>query len=725
MRRALVLIVFAGMATLVGALGLRPGSSPADPALGRMAASAPKPEALQLPITQTVLFSSGVGYYQREGQVEGNARIDLTFPVQDINDLLKSMVLQDLDGGRVAAVSCESRDPVQKTLRSFAIDLTGNPGYGEVLNQARGEKVEVILQSSNTSQPGTLNGTIMGVEKQKQPAGKEGSVDVELLNLWCTEGMRGVKLSDVQRVRFLNPVLEGEVRRALEVLSLSHDMQKKAVSLSFEGDGKRHVKVSYVVESPIWKTSYRLALGKDNKLFLQAWAVVENPSDEDWNGVRMALVSGRPVSFQMDLYQPIYIPRPAIEPELFASLRPPTYTGPMDKYGANPVVSPDLNLIRDEKKPLKDLNDAEAQGPAERRASRPANSPADAFKTKRLDEAKKGTDSLGDQGVASAATAADLGDYFQYVIDHPVTLPRQKSALLPVLNKDVQGTRVSIYNEATLAKHPLLGLRFKNTTGIPLTQGPVTVFDQNSYAGDARILDLQKGEERLLSYAIDLGTEVEPVAKREPDRFTAVKITKGILQTTIRERETKTYNIKNRSEQDRVVLIEHAFRPDFKLVDKTMPRERARDVYRFEAKVAAGKSASQEVTEERDILSQTALTNLTDETIRLVFNSTVASPRVVEAIKKGQELKLKAAETQRELALAEQQLADIERDQQRLRANLKETPPTAEAYKKYLAKLDAQETEVDKLMSRIKELRREGTVQKKAYDNYLANLSVE
>ena len=114
-------------------------------------------------------------------------------------------------------------------------------------------------------------------------------------------------------------------------------------------------------------------------------------------------------------------------------------------------------------------------------------------------------------GVASAATAAKLGDFFQYAIDKPVTLPRQKSALLPIINKDVEGTRVTIYNERTQAKFPLLGLKFKNTSGLHLMQGPITVFEGSNYAGDARILDLQPNEERLISYAIDLGTEVNPV----------------------------------------------------------------------------------------------------------------------------------------------------------------------------------------------------------------------
>src|SRR5262249_50178239 len=182
------------------------------------------------------------------------------------------------------------------------------------------------------TQPATLTGTIIGIEAKEEVVSKDKIVHVEMLNLWCAEGMRSVKLADVTRVRFLNPVMENEMRRALEVLSLSHDTQKKAVSLVFTGEGKRPVKVSYVVENPIWKTSFRLVL-KEGKPYLQGWAVVENPSDEDWNNVHLSLVSGRPISFQMDLYQPLYVPRPTVEPELFASLRPPTYNAAMELDG--------------------------------------------------------------------------------------------------------------------------------------------------------------------------------------------------------------------------------------------------------------------------------------------------------------------------------------------------------------------------------------------------------
>src|SRR2546421_1530885 len=148
-------------------------------------------------------------------------------------------------------------------------------------------------------------------------------------------------MSEIQRVRFLNPIMDSEFKKALETLALSHDTQKKAVSINFVGEGKRTVRVGYVIENPIWKTSYRLVLDKkEGKPFLQGWAIVENPSDEDWNKVRMALISGRPISFQMDLYQPLYVPRPVVEPELFASLRPPTYSGELADNGRTPPAGP-------------------------------------------------------------------------------------------------------------------------------------------------------------------------------------------------------------------------------------------------------------------------------------------------------------------------------------------------------------------------------------------------
>ena len=270
----------------------------------------PQPGSAELPITRIVLFTSGVGYFQREGQVDGNARVDLQFHTQDINDLLKSLVVQDTGGGHISAVNYDSRDPVEKTLKSFAINLTSNPSLGDLLGQVRGEQIELVTygEDGKQGQPATLTGAIVGVQKVKKPAGKYQVLDADQLNLMTRDGLEGVALDRVQRIRFLKPELEQEFRKALEVLATAHDKQKKTVTLKFAGNGKRIVKVGYVTESPMWKTSYRLSLdedAKENKALLQGWAIVENTTDEDWKQVGLSLISGRPISFQMDLYEPL------------------------------------------------------------------------------------------------------------------------------------------------------------------------------------------------------------------------------------------------------------------------------------------------------------------------------------------------------------------------------------------------------------------------------------
>src|SRR5262249_8675149 len=236
----------------VGWLLFHPPSSTARPAqAGEKAQEGPRSTALG--IGRAVLYSSGGGYFQREGAGEGDARGGLAFPVARVHDLIKSMVLRDLDGGAVSAVSIDSSAPTERTLKSFAVNLTGNPSFAQILNQARGEKVEVALAQPGAAAAGTLSGTAVGGGRPGQAAGKD-AVEVAVLNLWCSDGMRSVKLGDVQRVRFLNPVLEGEFKKALETLALSHDTQKKGVSIRFAGEGKRRVRVGYVIENPLWKT---------------------------------------------------------------------------------------------------------------------------------------------------------------------------------------------------------------------------------------------------------------------------------------------------------------------------------------------------------------------------------------------------------------------------------------------------------------------------------------
>jgi hypothetical protein len=425
----------------------------------------------------------------------------------------------------------------------------------------------------------------------------------------------------------------------------------------------------------------------------------------------------------MDLYQPLYVPRPTVELELFASLRPVAYSGRMDGDAAVAVNA--LSEIAPTAPPA-----PAKPGLAQNRARGEyagyglAMTPGDAKKA--------GKDFLGDDkfnlrtsGVATAANASKLGDFFQYLIAKPVSLSRQKSALLPIVNKDVEGTRMSIYNERTQAKFPLLGLKLKNTSGLHLMQGPITVFEGSNYAGDARIFDLQPNEERLLSYAVDLGTEVNPVPAPTNGRITSVKAVKGLIHTTTRQRESKSYTIKNRNDAERLVLVEHPVRNDFKLVDTDKPTETASDFYRFQLKVAPGKTETLAVNEERIFNSQVAITNSGDDQIRFFINETASSPGVKAALQKALDLRWELNKTTREIAELQRQLNVITTDQTRLRANLKETPGGSPLAKRYLDKLNEQETQIEQYQADVKRLQGVEHSQKKAFDDYLANLNVQ
>ena len=275
-----------------------------------------------LDVTRVALFNSGVGYFECVSDITGNATAELKFRTDQINDILKSLVVQDFGGGTIGAVSYASHDPIEKTLKSFGVDITGKPTLGELLDQLRGEPVEI-------AGPRQISGVILGVEK-KRIVMDNSIVEVFLLNLLSETGLEQLDLSELRGIRLTSEKIDAELRKALETLAMGHDADKKSVLLNFEGLGSRKVRVAYLLEAPIWKTSYRLVLNDDADPFLQGWATVENATEEDWNNVRLSLISGRPISFRMDLYTPIYIPRPMEQLDLYASLRPPDYEGELD-----------------------------------------------------------------------------------------------------------------------------------------------------------------------------------------------------------------------------------------------------------------------------------------------------------------------------------------------------------------------------------------------------------
>ncbi len=678
-----------------------------------------KPAKVELssdvPLERVVLFNSGVGFFDRQGSVKGDAQIELKFNVEDINDLLKSMVLQDLGGGHISAVTYGSKDPITKTLKTFAIDLTSNPTLGQILNQVRGERVEIDAAKS-------ITGIILGVETKKKEIGKDrDTIDVDMLNLLTDEGLRSVPLENVGTIRLLNEKLDKEFRQALKVLALGHDTDKKTVTLNFLGDGKRTVRVGYIQQAPIWKTSYRLVLKDDAAPFLQGWAIVENTTEEDWNKVDLTLVSGRPISFIMNLYDPLYVQRPVVEPELYASLRPQTYG--QDLAAKNAEFDRLQDATKRDGKPEQMALRRRAAGPANAAGALRLRPPCGGRRRPGTTEGRNGAFNM-QQGVQSLSQATNVGELFQYEIATPVTLPRQESAMLPIVNESVKGSKVSIYNQQVQAKHPLNGLRLTNSTDLHLMQGPITVFDGGAYAGDARIEDMQPGTERLISYALDLDTEVAPETVGHPDEITQVRLIKGVLYVDHKHQRTNKYTIKNSGKRVKTVLIEYPFDPGWKLMTPKEPAEKTRNQYRFAVEAEPGKPAVLSVLEEQIQNQQIAITNIDDGTILFYINQKVTSDKVKEALQTVIQRKQQLAKVVQDRQRLEEQVKVIGQEQDRIRQNMAQLDHATDLYKRYVKKFGEQEDEVEKLRGEIKKLIDEEAKLRQSLDTYLIGLEL-
>jgi hypothetical protein len=661
---------------------------------------------VDIPVRKVVLYSSGVGYFEHLGSVTGNSSTELHFKTGQINDILKSLVLQDLDGGRVGTVVYPSQDPLTKTLRSFQVDLSNNPSLAELLIQIRGSPVKVMIQGE------WLQGAILGLEKRpKVEPDKEQVVASWALILIIKGSIRTVPLSEVQLIELEDVQLREELYKALSALAQARDQAKKPVLITFEGEGERRVRVGYIVEAPVWKMSYRLLLPArpEEPAKIQGWAIVENQTDSDWHDAQLSLVSGRPISFVQELYAPLYLPRPVVKPELYAGLRPQTYESgiesPASKAAEQPAPAPPS--------PPR----ARALAGAIPGKPRPESGPGTPFES----ESEQPLDPTA--SVIAAAAAGQVGELFQYSMDQ-VSLPRQRSAMIPIIADSLAVERVSIYNQAVLPHHPLSGARLHNTTGKHLLQGPITVLDDNAYGGDARIDNLPPGQERLLSYAIDLQVQVNATNQRHESKIQTGKLVKGVLQLTRKSVFAQEYVAENRADRDKVLVVEHPFRRGWTLVESPKPMEITDTVYRFRGSVPAGKTTILAVKEE--IIQGETIAILPTDLGQLEFYSRMGEiPKDVrDALLKAMSLKSALVETERQIKERHQQLTEITNEQQRIRENMATVSPTSQYYTRLLTKLNDQETIMEKLHGEIEQLKHTFEHQRNELETYLSNTTV-
>jgi len=634
--------------------------------------------AQELPLTRVVLFTSGVGFFERSGPVTGNAAVPLSFTEDQVNDVLKSLILRDPTGS-VGVVGYPSQDPLERSLGSFALDLSGPGGLAALLPQLRGASLTLWT-------PDPVTGRLVGLDPRTDKDKTE-----PWLTLATADGLRVIPLSSVTQLKLLDPRLDQELGQALTLLAGSRDSHKKTVTARFDGTGTRTVSVGYIAEAPVWKTSYRLDL-TGGKPYLQAWAIVENTGDADWNQVKLSLVSGRPVSFIQDLYTPLYVQRPVYQPATEAG---PAPRGPL-AAGAPPPAPAPMASMAAKAAPDEDMSMEEAAPAPELRSS----------------------------GVRAAAGAAQAGELFQFTLAKPVDLPRHQSALIPLAATDVTAQKVSVFNAAVDPLHPQNAVWITNSTGLRLPAGPVTVYDAGVYAGDALADTLLENDKRLWTYATDLAVRAD-LSSDDGQTTTKITVVRGILNYRRELTWNRTYHFVNTGSEPRTLLVEHPARSERTLVAPAAA-EKTPDAYRFLVTAPASGPVDLVVKESQTVVETQGLASWrADQIVALVQGSGPLSPAAKAALKTLADLKVKADRAAQDTAAVAQLKAETEAGQGRIRDNLSAVGRESSQGQTYLKRLTDSEAKIDQLTGQLATARQAQAAAQKDLEDNLRNLSVD
>jgi len=278
----------------------------------------------KLPVRRVVLYKNGVGYFEHLGHVRGSQDVHIDFTSAQLNDVLKSLTVLDLSGGRITGVDYNSEAPLARRLATLRLALGERPTTAEFLGALRGARLEVRSGSG-----AALTGKLLSVErKTRTGAGPGWTVETDEISLITDSGeVRAVDLNSSTSVRIVEKDLQVEVGRYLGLIASSRDQDVRRMTISTTGTGERNLYVSYISEVPIWKTTYRIVLPSkaDKRPLLQGWAIVDNTVGEDWDGVELSLVAGAPHSFIQQLSEPFYGRRPVVPLPESVQLSPQTH----------------------------------------------------------------------------------------------------------------------------------------------------------------------------------------------------------------------------------------------------------------------------------------------------------------------------------------------------------------------------------------------------------------
>jgi len=532
-----------------------------------------------LPVREMVLYKHGVGFFVRQGQLEGDSA-ELTFRADEINDVLKSLAVFDQGGGQVLGIHYDTPMDKEHRLKSSSINLSETRTLHDLISDLRGRQVTMVFETT----PGTLqeiSGRVIGLDDriagQDEPIALMNDVSVPILILadngqtyvFPLDTLRTFTIHDTQSAHDLSYFLD---------TSMSED-DRRPVTVRLS-DGAHDLVVYYVAPSPTWRVSYRLVAesedgGSKGKALLQGWGLFDNRLDEDLNDVKVTLVAGQPISFVYDLYTSKIPNRPVVKDESRVAPAPVEYEAQMD-YMEDAYV----------RRGIAPPNQLRPSLPTARRSAGLSG----AAPTPEMDmETAAASFSASSEGKAT-------GETFQYIVTAPVTVKRGESALVPIIGSEVQYERELLYNRAKLPDHPVAAIRFTNSSGLTLERGPVTVVEDGDYRGEAVLPFTKENNEVYLPYAVELGVRVREVPKNYVETF-GLKIAEDYIRLEQYRFRQTSYTIENTTAAEKVITIEASLDKDYELVDTPAPTAETLYHRRWQVTVAARRQAEFVLTE--------------------------------------------------------------------------------------------------------------------------------
>ncbi len=670
MRRAFAIFCLVAFTVVLAA------QSPAGPATKSAAAAKPSdttpalPGVIKdLPVRKVVLYKNGVGYFEHAGTVSGNQKVAIDFTSPQLNDVLQSLTVLDEGGGRIAGVNYNSTTPLAEQLKSLSLGMSDDPNSTELFQALRGQRVEV------TGGPGgVISGRLMAIESrtEKSGAGEDTSgtsvIDKYYLTLVAGSGaVRVIELTPALSVRPLDAGLQGQLDRYLELLSSTHSTGLRHLTLDALGQGQRELRVSYISEVPVWKSTYRMVFPQtaNGSAIVQGWAVVDNTVGADWDNVQLSLVAGAPQSFIQPLSQPLYTRRPEIPIATAAQLTPQTHE-------AAEMLEPKAkaqNTLRQE------LH--EEYSAAQTVTVAPA---APSFGVAGMMGSGGGLGSGSGAGygggIYRASDAMRQGDvstnafddYFEYALTQPVTIHKNESAMVPILQQELPAEHVTLWSERE--NRPLRAVWLENKSNLTLDAGSFSIFESGEFAGEGLLDPVHPGEKRLLSYAADQAVRVKVTARDSQRTLHHVEVRKGVIIETHMDVASVTYSATNSADVDRVVLLEHARRTNGWSLDEGLKAdETSPNLYRFRLPVAAHSTATLEVRERGPEQRRVDLNSNQDQTAYLL-DLVKRAPDALDKLKPVIDAQTALADLDRRIDLSKQTEETAAADEARDRDNL-------------------------------------------------------